>query len=52
MAEAHMFPDHRSVLCFHKAVIVGAPETRLRLLYQKLVQQFGDCVVDELAAVI
>jgi hypothetical protein len=51
VAEAHVLPDHRAVLCFHQSVVVGTPGPRLGLLNQELIQQIRNRVIDELAAV-
>ena len=45
-------PNHRAVLGFHQAVVVGMPRPRLGLLDQQFVEQPGHGVIDELAAVV
>jgi len=38
MLVPHVFSDHRSVLGFHQAIVVGVPRPRFRLLRQQFVQ--------------
>ena len=49
---SHVLPHHRPILTLRQAVVIGMPRTRLGLFHQKLVQQLGHYMIDELAAVI
>ena len=52
MRPAQMFADHRAVLGLHQGVVAGMTSPRLGLLDQEFVQEAGNLIVDELAAVV
>ena len=49
---SHVLPHHRPILTLRQAVIIRMPRTRFGLFHQKLVQQLGHHMIDELAAVV
>ena len=52
IALADVLADDRTVLGLHQAVVVGVAGAAFGLLDHQLVQQLGDGLVDELAAVV
>src|SRR5579863_7079711 len=52
MSVAHVLADDRSILALHQGVVVTVPRPRFGLLHQKLVEQLGADVVDELTAIV
>jgi hypothetical protein len=49
---SHVLTHHASILRLHEAVVVGMPRPLLSLSNEKLVQEFCDNRIDELASVV